>query len=121
MDKIILKNLSFYGYHGALDEERVLGQKFYLDVQLYMDLQKAGMSDSLECTVNYGDVYQLIDKLFKEEHFDLIESVAETICKRILDKFLLVQEIEVTLRKPEAPVPGIYDYFGVQIRRKRNA
>lgn len=121
MDKIILKNLCFYGYNGVLEQEKILGQKFFVDVVLYLDLQKAGSEDSLDDTVNYGEVYQLIDKVFKEERYDLIEAVAETICNRVLVSFDLVKEIEVTIRKPEAPVPGIYDYFAVEIRRKRNA
>ncbi len=41
MDKIILKNLGFYGYHGVLEAENILGQKFFVDVELGVSLKKA--------------------------------------------------------------------------------
>ncbi len=120
MDKIIMKNLGFYGYHGVLEEEKKLGQKFFVDVKLYIDLKKAGQSDDLSYTVNYAEVYEIIKKMFKEEKINLIESVAENICSKILTAYPIVQEIKLTLKKPEAPVEGIYDYFAVELRRKRN-
>ncbi|MFZ7133535.1 MAG: dihydroneopterin aldolase [Eubacteriales bacterium] len=121
MDKIILKNLCFYGYHGVLREEKTLGQKFFLDVELYLDLSEASKNDDLNATVNYAEVYHLIQELFKNDQYHLIEAVAEEICRRIFQFFTRVQDICVVVRKPEAPVPGSYDYFGVEIRRKRNA
>ncbi len=41
MDKIILKNLGFFGYHGAMSEENVLGQKFFVDLELGVDLKNS--------------------------------------------------------------------------------
>ncbi|MCT4593780.1 MAG: dihydroneopterin aldolase [Anaeromicrobium sp.] len=120
MDKIIMKNLAFFAYHGAISEENILGQKFFVDVEIYADLKKAGESDRVKDTVHYGEVYGLIKDIVEKKTFNLIESLAENISKEILTNFPKVMEIDVTIRKPEAPVPGIYDYFGVQIRRKRN-
>lgn len=120
MDKIIMKNLGFYGYHGVLDEEKRLGQKFFVDLKLYVDLQRAGETDDLNDTVNYAEVYDIIKRIFKEEKINLIEAVGETICSKILEIFPMIQEVKLTLKKPEAPVEGIYDYFAVELRRKRN-
>ncbi|KNF09200.1 dihydroneopterin aldolase FolB [Gottschalkia purinilytica] len=120
MDKIIMKNLGFYGYHGALVEENVLGQKFFLDIEIYADLKKAGDTDNVEDTIHYGEVYELIKSIVEEKRFKLIESLAENIASSVIKGFSKVQEIVVTIKKPEAPVPGIYDYFGVEVRRKRN-
>ncbi|NLT96109.1 MAG: dihydroneopterin aldolase [Clostridia bacterium] len=120
MDKITLKNLVFFGHHGVLDEEKTLGQKFYVDLELFLDLKQAGISDNLEETVNYADVYQLVKKLVTEFRFNLIEALAESIANRILLNFEKIQEVKVAIRKPEAPVPGIFDYMAVEIRRKRN-
>ncbi|TCO74401.1 dihydroneopterin aldolase [Marinisporobacter balticus] len=121
MDKIIMKNLSFYGYHGAMREENVLGQKFFIDIDLYVDLEKAGNSDHVKDTVHYGEAYALVKDIVENKRFDLIEALVEDIAKEILNQFQLVKEINVTIRKPEAPVAGIFDYFGVEIRRKQNA
>ncbi|QXM07177.1 dihydroneopterin aldolase [Crassaminicella indica] len=120
MDKIIMKNLSFYGYHGAMHEENILGQKFFIDIELYVELKKAGMTDNVKDTVHYGEAYSLIRDIVTNKKFHLIEALAENIAGEILKAFPLVQEINVIIKKPEAPVPGIFDYFGVEIRRKRN-
>lgn len=120
MDKIVLKNLGFYGYHGVLEEENVLGQKFFLDIILYLPLNKAGKSDDVKDTVNYALAYDIARKIVEEKQYNLLEALAEDVSESILAKFKQVEEIEVTVRKPEAPVKGIYDYFGVSIRRSRN-
>ncbi|ABR48321.1 dihydroneopterin aldolase [Alkaliphilus metalliredigens QYMF] len=119
MDKIILKNLGFYGYHGVLPEENRLGQKFFVDIELYADLKTAGNSDDVKDTINYAEVYDVTKDIVENQTFQLIEALAETIAAKVLKDFSRVNEILVTIRKPEAPVNGIYDYFGVEIRRKR--
>lgn len=121
MDKILLKNLSFYGYHGVLEEESKLGQKFIIDAVLYVDLEEACDSDSVYDTVNYAEVYEIIQYHATIMKYKLIEALAQNIINEIFQKHKRVQEIEITVKKPEAPVNGIYDYFGVEIRRRRNA
>ncbi|AOY76314.1 dihydroneopterin aldolase [Clostridium formicaceticum] len=120
MDKILLKNLGFYGYHGVLPEENVLGQKFFLDIELYVDLKTAGISDNVEDTVNYAEVYNIAKDIVENKRFQLIEALGESIASTVLGQFPVVKEIVITIRKPEAPVRGIYDYFGVEIRRRSN-
>jgi dihydroneopterin aldolase len=117
MDKVILNNLSFYGYHGVLEEENKLGQKFFIDLELYADLQPAGESDDLEQAINYAEVYDLVEDICEQESYDLIEALAENIAQQILAKQDLVEEVLVRIKKPEAPVEGIFDYMGVEIRR----
>lgn len=119
MDRIIMKNLAFFGYHGVMEEEKTLGQKFFLDIEIYSDLLKAGKSDEVEDTVHYGEVYNNIKNIVENKRFKLIEALAENIAEVILEEFIKVQEINIVVRKPEAPVPGIFDYVGVEIRRSR--
>lgn len=120
MDKIILSNLGFYGYHGALKEENVLGQKFFLDIELLCDLSRAGETDELENSVSYADVYEKVKHICEKDRYSLIEALAENIAKTILKDFSTIKEVMIRVKKPEAPVNGIFDYFGVEIRRKRN-
>lgn len=119
MDKILLNNMVFYGYHGVLQEEQILGQKFHVDVMLSLNLSQAGCTDNLDHTVNYADVYKLIEQVMQLERYQLMEAAAETIATRILHAFPLVQIIMVRIKKPHAPVAGIYDDFGVEIERER--
>ena len=60
-----------------------------------------------------------VRKIVEEKKYKLIESLAENIAQEVLEKYKLVKEVMVRVKKPEAPVPGIYDYFGIEIRRKR--
>ncbi len=119
MDRIIMKNLAFFGYHGVMEEEKTLGQKFFLDIEIYSDLAKAGKSDQVEDTIHYGEVYETIKDIVENKRFKLIEALAGSIAENVLEQFIKVQEINVIVRKPEAPVPGIFDYVGVEIRRSR--
>ena len=119
MDKIIMKGLIFYGYHGALKEEKELGQRFIVDAKLYIDLKKAGKTDDLDHTVNYKDIYETIKEIVENEQYNLLEALAERICGDILNSFDAIQRIDVKIRKPETPVAGIFDYFAVQIERGR--
>ncbi|KPU27058.1 dienelactone hydrolase [Caloranaerobacter sp. TR13] len=119
MDKIILKGLSFYAYHGALKEENVIGQKFIIDLEVFCDLKRAGKTDDLAQSVNYAKIYELVKAICENNTFKLIEALAENIAIGILNEFKNVKEIVVTVKKPQAPVNGIFDYFGVEIRRAR--
>lgn len=120
-DKILMKNMGFYGYHGVFEEENKLGQKFFVDAVLELDTSKAGRSDDMHDSVSYGDVYQVIKGIVEGEPFNLLEALAESIATCVLDQFELLSGILVTVKKPEAPVPGMFDYFGVEIYRGRNA
>lgn len=120
MDKIILSNLGFYGYHGVLEAEKVLGQKFFIDMEIYVDTKEAGQTDDMNKSVSYADVYNLVKDITKNKRFDLIEALAENIACEVLNKFSLIQGIVVRVKKPEAPVSGIFDYFAVEIRRDRD-
>lgn len=119
MDKIHLKNLMYYGYHGALSEENRLGQKFIIDLELGMDLAPAGQKDELTLSVSYADVYDLVKEITEKRVFKLIEALAETICAEILQSFDKILSVHILIKKPEAPVPGIFDFMGVELERVR--
>lgn len=57
-DKLILKGLKFYGYHGAIPEEKTLGQMFLVDIDAWVSLKKAGESDNLDDTISYVDIFR---------------------------------------------------------------
>lgn len=116
-----MRNMSFYGYHGVMAEEKVLGQKFFIDVILEVSLLAAGKTDNVENTVSYADVFEVVKKHAEVERYHLLEALAENIASQVLGDFNLVKAVTVEVRKPEAPVRGVFDHFGVQIRRERDA
>jgi len=117
VDKIIVKNIKAYGYHGALTEENILGQNFYADITLYKSLKKAGETDELDESISYVDVYYDVEDIIKNKKFKLIEALAEKIAQTLLEKYS-IKKVKVKIRKPGAPINGSFDYVGVEITRE---
>ncbi|EAE7466791.1 dihydroneopterin aldolase [Listeria monocytogenes] len=120
MDKIYLNELVFYGYHGVLAEETKLGQTFRVSLILGLSTKKAGISDSVEDTVSYADVYETVKEIVEGKPFKLIEALAEKIASEVLTGYPLLEEVTVKLIKPNPPIPGHYDSVAVEIERKRS-
>lgn len=119
MDKILFNKMEFWGYHGAFKEENKLGQRFYVDLELYFDLSKAGRSDNLEDTVNYADIYKTAQQIVEKEKYELVEAIAERLATKILDGYMLIDEVLVRVTKPDPPIPGHYESVAIEIRRSR--
>ncbi len=117
MDYIIIDNLEAFGYHGVFEEEAFLGQKFLVTAKLYLDTRQAGMTDNLKASLDYGEACQVIKKLVETERYMLIERLAEEIAARLLLTFSLLREVEITVKKPWAPVHVSLDTVSVTIRR----
>lgn len=56
MDKIKIKNLKVFAYHGVLQSEKDNGQDFYVDICMHLNSAKAGINDDLNMSVNYAEV-----------------------------------------------------------------
>ncbi len=119
-DSIYLYGMKFYGYHGALEEENKIGQRFEVDIILKVDLRKVGKSDDLNDTVNYAEVYNEVRNCVENKTFKLIERLAEDIAETILLKFNLVDSLSVKVKKPEAPIAGLFDFVAAKVKRGRN-
>lgn len=121
MDKILLKDIKLYGYHGVLPEEREKGQYFYIDVELSVDLTQAGRTDELTNTVDYSKIYDIIVSVNKNNKFRLIETLAHNISQEILSTYEIIKDITVQVRKPDAPIDGDFGWMGVEIKRSRES
>ncbi|MDD6135629.1 MAG: 2-amino-4-hydroxy-6-hydroxymethyldihydropteridine diphosphokinase [Lachnospiraceae bacterium] len=120
MDKIIIKDLEIFAYHGVLDFEKRNGQPFLVTVELMVDLRDAGLTDDLEATVNYANVCEDIRNVMTDEKYNLIESAAENIASAILLKYNKVKSVTVSIGKPQAPIPMTFDMVRVEITRKKH-
>ncbi|HEY4600530.1 MAG TPA: dihydroneopterin aldolase [Cerasibacillus sp.] len=119
MDKIILKTMQFYGYHGLFPEENKLGQRFLVDVILYADLKEAGEMDDMNASIHYGHVFERVKTIVEGEARNLIEAVAESIAQDLLVTFPRLQACMIKVIKPDPPIPGHYDSVAVEIYRER--
>ncbi len=119
MDKIIIKGLKIFAFHGVNPEEKENGQDFILDITLFADLEEAKNTDNLDKTVNYAKVIKSVTASFTERKFDLIEAAAKWVCGRIFKDFEPVKAISITLKKPDAPVKADFEYVAVEFYEER--
>ena len=119
MDEIALRGMRFLGRHGAELDERIEPQPFEVDVVMHADLRPAGESDDLARTIDYSIAFEITRRVVEEESFRLIETIAETVARELFAG-LAVDELEVRVRKPKAPLPGAFETVEATIRRRRN-
>lgn len=119
-DCIIIENLNVFAHHGVYPEETRDGQNFYVNAVLYTDTKKAGYSDELEDSTNYGEVCQEIHCFLTEHTYKLLEAAAEKLAEYLLQTFPLIQELTLEIRKPEAPIPLPFESVSVKIHRGWN-
>ena len=119
MDRITVKNLKLFAYHGVNPEEKENGQTFFVDLDYYLNIQQACQSDDLNDTVSYAKVVKVINRAFTAESYDLIEKAAQIVADAVLDAFEAINRVDVTVKKPEAPVKADFEYMAVSISRVR--
>lgn len=120
MDCIKIVQLEIFAYHGCEEQEKIDGQKFYVDVNLYTDVRTPGTSDDLDETINYATVCHFIDKFMRDNRFDLIEAAAEQTVRALLKEFPKVRAVDFSIYKPSAPVGLPFGNVAVSISRKWN-
>ena len=109
-DRITLRGMQFMGRHGVSDDERAAAQPFEVDLVLRLDLSKPAETDELADTINYGIV--------EDRSFHLLEALAGAIGDAVLAAHP-VEDVEVRVRKPKAPLPGAFETVEVRVRRRR--
>ena len=119
MDKIILTGISVFGRHGCSEAEQQHGQNFKIDLELNLNLSKAGKTDELSDTVDYSQVLSDVEKIVGGTPRKLIETVAEEIAATLLEKYPMLESLKVTLHKPDAPLSIKYADAAVEIYRGR--
>ena len=115
MDRILIKGMKVFGYHGTKPEEQANGQDFIIDVEMFLDLKKAGLTDNMEDTVDCGQIYSMVKYIAKNNVFRLIERLADNIAREILSKNEKVSEVMVRIMKPDAPLTGEFESIGVEL------
>ncbi|WP_068505561.1 dihydroneopterin aldolase [Paenibacillus kribbensis] len=119
MDKMVLHRMEYYGYHGVFPEERKLGQRFYIDLELELDLREAGEQDALDKTVNYAEVHYTVKDIVEKESYQLIEALGERIASSLLDTYTGVNALTVKVTKPHPPFDIHFEGVTVELYRAR--
>jgi len=116
LDALRLKNMVFFAHHGNKQPESELGQRFEVDVEFRGSLKMAAMSDDLSDSFDYERIYQLVSESVTSTRYNLIETLAEEICRRLLHEYNRAQ-VCVTVRKPNPPIAGVIEFVEVEITR----
>ena len=119
LDRVALRGLRGYGRHGVLPSERANGQPFLVDVELGLDTRRAAKSDDLTDTVDYAGLADRVVALVEGEPVNLIETLAERVAAMCLESGG-VEQVQVTVHKPEAPVSVGFEDVSVTIMRSRS-
>lgn len=119
MDKMIVRGMRFFGYHGVIPEENRLGQQFMVDVELALELEEAAAADDLAKTVNYADLHARVKRIVEGPPCKLIEALARRIATDLLDTYTNINEVLVRVTKPHPPFDIHFDGVTVELRRKR--
>ncbi|BAY85009.1 dihydroneopterin aldolase [Calothrix parasitica NIES-267] len=119
MDCIYLTGIRAYGYTGYLKEEQVLGQWFEVDVKLWLDLSISAQTDAIEDTIDYRSIISLVQDSIKTSKFALVERLAGSIADYILGSSDRIQQVQVILSKPAAPIPDFGGKITIDLIRSK--
>ena len=119
MDKIIVKNLKIFAYHGVNPEEKENGQNFVLDIDAYVDISKPCQSDNVDDTVSYAKIIKETVRIFTVQKDDLLERAAQRVADGLFESFEKIEKLRILLKKPEAPIKADFEYVAVEIFRER--
>ncbi len=123
--KISLKGLRVFAYHGVFGFERQNGQDFYIDCSVWLDATKATVNDDLAHTVSYADIAKALVENAKGESFDLIETLAQRLLETVMnmaggDATGTIRKAKITVHKPNAPIVYDFEDVSVTVKAKRD-
>lgn len=118
-DEITIKGITAFGLHGVYPVERDHGQEFTVDITMMVDTNQAASTDDLDYTVDYSQVAQVVSHLLSGAPVNLLETLAETIARKVLS-FPRVEEVTLTLHKPQAPLTVKFSDLSLTIHRAKS-
>lgn len=119
LDRIELTGISFHGFHGVPAAERAAGHRYSVDLVLLLPLRRAGETDDVAETVDYSEAVRIVLEVGQGPGVQLVETLAEQICSRLLGSFDRLQGVEVAVSKLYPPVDLPFARSCVRLKRFR--
>ncbi|NLO19425.1 MAG: dihydroneopterin aldolase [Ignavibacteria bacterium] len=110
LTRLSIHNAEFYGYHGAKQEEHLLGGRYQVDLDIYYDATLAIEKDQVQYAVNYENAFYCIEEVICDDSYNLIETIAYDILKFLLDRTPQIEKATIRVRKLNAPIRRVLDY-----------
>jgi len=120
MDQVRVENLCIHGFHGVMEQEREIGQRFYLDIDVTVDTRAYTDDDEYAKAVCYAGLCETAQTVSDSTKFNLIETFADRVACAIMGRHDNVPQVTVTIRKPSAPIVAALDTVSVVITRTRD-
>lgn len=118
MGKIILDGIEVYSFHGYSREERKIGGKYRVDIEIDLDTSKAEKSDKLKDTINYERIFSIVQAQMGEAS-KLIEHIGRNIVDAIVEEHPEIDALKLRISKLHPPIPGIMKSVGVELEYKK--
>ena len=116
---ISIRGLEISACHGVLNSEKVNPQKFVFDLDSEVDFFGTEQKDDIGSTVNYAEVCALIEKITKENKYNLIETLACECAFQLFENFEKIKKVKLTCNKPQAPIEQKFASVGVTVELER--
>jgi 7,8-dihydroneopterin aldolase/epimerase/oxygenase len=120
--KIQIKGLRVYGYHGVLEHERQEGQYFIVDATIKIDAERASATDDIANTVSYAELAKLISENVRNNPVNLLETLAQRLADEVLFAASpFASKVKITVSKPDAPIDLYFETVSVSAKAKRDS
>ena len=116
---LFIDNLEVFANHGLFEEENKLGQKFIFDIECDLNYKKAMISDEMTDSISYADIAEVVVKTATTNTFNLLERLAGEILKNIFTEFSQIENINLKINKPGAPIKYHFEKCGVEVKTSR--
>ena len=116
---LFIDNLEVFANHGLFEEENKLGQKFIFDIECELNYKKAMFSDEMTDSTSYADIVEVVVKTSTTNTFNLLERLAGEILKNIFTEFSQIENINLKINKPGAPIKYHFEKCGVEVKLSR--
>ena len=117
--KLFIDGLEVFSNHGLFAEEKKLGQKFIFDIECELNYKKAMFSDEMTDSISYADIAEVVVKTATTNTFNLLERLAGEILKNIFTEFSQIENINLKINKPGAPIKYHFEKCGVEVNVSR--
>jgi 7,8-dihydroneopterin aldolase/epimerase/oxygenase len=116
MGKIQMEDMEFFAFHGCYAEEKVVGNKFRVQLTLETDMEKPAVSDNIKDALNYQAVYHVV-KEEMEITSNLLENVSKRILNHLFDSFPQLKSAKIKVSKMNPPIGGKMKCVSVVLER----
>jgi len=118
MVTLFVTGLEFYAYHGVPAEERTIGHRYVVDLELNVK-SSAETSDDVTDSVDYADVAQTVVEVATKKQYKTVERLAQVMGETLLDRYSRIQGLSIRLAKRLPPAPIIAEELGVELTLER--